>query len=254
MTRLLEQSSLSIHLIGAVYGAVPDGPSQRSIVVLQNEAAITRSRSAGLRRVIWLPDGTNATQVEQQQFIEALHKDADAQFGADLMVGDLEALKGAVHAALGALEKPVPAVASSENSARGERLGYVICDEQDRKATIPLRKFIRSQGFDVQIPVFEGDAETVRRNNEDLLTRCDAVIVFYGVGDPSWKRSIDSDLRKMDGVRRGKLSQCTYTYLAEKETATKRDMIEMDEPRVINWLEGFSEGAIQPFRAALKGQ
>ena len=77
----------------------------------------------------------------------------------------------------------------------------LICDERDRKATIPLRKFLKGQGLDVQIPVFEGDAATVRRNNQDLLTRCDAVIVFYGAGDESWKRTVESDLRKMKGYR-----------------------------------------------------
>ena len=38
-------------------------------------------------------------------------------------------------------------------------------------ATIPLRKFLKSPGMRVQIPLFEGDAATVRQNNQDLLCR-----------------------------------------------------------------------------------
>jgi hypothetical protein len=94
--------------VGESYGAVPDGPSQRSVVVLQNELASQRSQSGALPRVIWLPEGTSSEQAQQQAFIEALHQDAEAQFGADLITGDLEDLKTSVHATLKKLEKPEP--------------------------------------------------------------------------------------------------------------------------------------------------
>ena len=52
-----------------------------------------RSKSGALPRVIWLPEGTHSEQAQQQAFIEALHQDAEAQFGADLITGDIEALQ-----------------------------------------------------------------------------------------------------------------------------------------------------------------
>jgi hypothetical protein len=251
VARLLEQSKLSIHLVGTSYGAVPDGPTQKSIVILQNELATARSRSAGLRRVIWLPDGAQSQQTEQQRFIEKLHQDADAQFGADLMIGDIETVKGAVHVALDTLTKPEPPV-SPRDSAAGSRLVYIVCDERDRKATIALRKFLRGHGLDVRIPMFEGDAAAVRRDNQDLLTQCDAVIVFYGAGDAMWKRTVDGDLRKMNGYRGDKPLLARYTYLAEPVTGDKNDLIEMEEPDVINGLGGFSEAAAQPLLETLR--
>jgi len=53
--RLLEKCKLSIHLVGGSYGAVPDGSSQKSVVVLQDELAIQRSKDAGLKRIIMMP-------------------------------------------------------------------------------------------------------------------------------------------------------------------------------------------------------
>jgi hypothetical protein len=251
VARLLEQSRFAIHLVGANYGAVPDGPTQKSIVVLQNELAVERSRSAGLRRVIWVPEGTVSRQVEQQQFIDTLHKSAEAQFGADLMICDLETLKDAVHTALERLQKPEPAPPPHPS---GERLVYLICDEKDRKATIPLRRFLRGHGLDVRIPVFEGDAATVRQNNEGLLTQCDGVIVFYGAGDESWKSTVDGDLRKLKAYRDAKRLVAKFTYLAEPATDSKKDLIEVGEPNVMNGLGGFSEGELQPFIQALRSQ
>jgi hypothetical protein len=250
VARLLAQCKLSIHLVGTSYGAVPDGPSQKSVVLLQNELAIGCSKRGGLRRVIWLPEGTESQHPEQQHFIDALHNEAEAQFGADLITANLETLKSAVHATLEKLEKPGP---PKPAQATGAKLVYLICDERDRAATIPLRRFLKGQSLDVQIPLFEGDAAAVGRTNQDLLTQCDAVVVFYGGADELWKRTVDSDLRKMNGYHREKLLLASYTYLAEPATVDKKDLIELEEPNLINGLGGFSEAEMEPLLMALAG-
>src|SRR5208337_3262916 len=90
---LLARCALSIHLVGESYGAVPDGPTGKSVGIHQNELAVTRCESGGLKRLIWLPRGTRSEHAGQQAFIDALHQNAQAQFGADLITGDLEELR-----------------------------------------------------------------------------------------------------------------------------------------------------------------
>ncbi len=248
---LLGKCKLSIHLVGANYGVVPDGPSEKSIVVLQNELAIQHSKTAGLQRVIWLPEGTQSGSPRQQEFIETLLKDGEAQFGADLITADLDTVKGAVHAALKKLEAPEAPKIEEKNGGDGSKLIYLICNERDRKATIPLRKFLKAQGFDAQIPLFEGDAATIRQAHQDLLTQCDAVILFYGAGDEAWKRSIESDLKKMRGYRSGRPLLASYTYLAEPVTDDKKDLLDLEEPNLIRALEGFSEPEMGAFTKAM---
>ena len=69
--------------------------------MLQNELAVAAEQERRhCKRVIWLPEGTHSEQAQQQAFIEALHQDAEAQFGADLITGDIEELKTAIHATL----------------------------------------------------------------------------------------------------------------------------------------------------------
>lgn len=251
--RLLEQSKLSIHLVGASYGAVPDGPTQKSVVVLQNDLAVARSKAAGLRRIIWLPEQAESRHPEQQAFVEALHTSVEAQCGADLLIGDVETLKGAVHSALEALNTPAPVAPAAATSSSGQAaLIYLLCDQRDREATRPLRRFLKGQGFEVHIPVFEGDAATVRRSNQELLTQCDAVIVFYGAGDESWKRTIEGDLRKAQAVRQGHLLLAA-TYVAQPVTEDKEDLIEMGESNLMNGLNGFFEGNLDAFIKACRG-
>ena len=117
-------------------------------------------------------------------------------------------------------------------------------DEKDRKASIPVRKLCKQQGFEVALPAFEGDASQVRKNNQQLLASCDAVFLFYGAGDEAWKRTIDNELKKMAGYRGGKPLPTRFTYLAEPRTSDKADLIDMEEPGLIDGLGGFAEAAV----------
>ena len=83
----LARCELSIHLIGAKYGVVPDGPSEKSVTVLQNELAIERYKKGGLRRIISLPEGTRSESAAQQDFIEKLLTDPALRIGRRLSHG-----------------------------------------------------------------------------------------------------------------------------------------------------------------------
>jgi hypothetical protein len=232
----LTRCALSIHLVGAKYGVVPDGPSEKSVSILQNELAIERYKKAGLRRIISLSEATSSPSALQQEFVDRLLKDAQLQLGAELVMGDTEDLKGVVHAALKKLQKPVAALPERQ----GSKLIYVICDARDRHETILLRKFLKSRGCDVQIPLFEGDAAAIRQSQQELLAECDAVILFYGKGDETWKRSIENELKKASAYRGAKPSLASYTYLAQPDTECKRELVELEDTNLIDGLQGFS--------------
>ena len=250
---LLARSKFSIHLIGESYGAVPDGLSQKSVVVLQNEVAVNKSKNSAFPRIIWLPEATASAQLPQQSFIEALHQDAEVQFGADLITGDLEALKASIHATLKKLEQPEPRQHEVQaDAANATQLIYLICNEKDRKATLPIRKFLREQGCEVSLPAFDGDATGVREAHRQLMSNCDAVIVFYGNGSEAWKRTIDSELKKMPGYRNGKPLLACFTYLAEPVTADKEDLIDMEESNLIDGIKDFSQTGMTAFMQAMK--
>ena len=240
--RLLARCALSIHLVGVGYGAVPDGPSQKSVVVLQNELAVQKSKSGTLSRMIWLPEGTRSKQEQQQVFIEELHQNAETQFGADLITGDLETLKTSIYSTLKKLEQPEPQPTAKLSGLKDrDTLIYLICTEKDRKATVPIRKYFRERGCDAILPAFEGDATTVREAHRQLMATCDAVVLFYGAGDEVWKRTLDNELKKMPSYRDGKPLLVRVTYLAAPMTPDKQDLIDMEEPHLMNSLEGFSE-------------
>ncbi len=269
----LAQCALSIHLVGAVYGAVPDGAGDKSISVLQNEAAARQCHNGNLQRLIWLPEGTASPQPQQQAFIQRLLEDDDAQFGADLLSADVEALKCAMHAMLKKLQQPKPAAAplpvpatalatelATSGAAAGCHAGttnppaaplvYLLCDALDRKATVPLRRWLKDHGYGVALPAFEGGAAQVRQANEQLVATCDAVLLFYGAGDEAWKRTTDNDLVKRRGLR-GADAPPLFTWLDTPNSADKDDLVDMAEPGLIDGRTGFDGLLLRPLVDAL---
>ena len=245
--RLLARCRFSIHLIGSSYGLVPDGPSEKSVVALQNELAAKCSQTIGLRRMIWLPEGTRSESAPQQSLISAIHQDAGMQFGADLITGDIEELKGAIHAALKKMEEQKQAPPPPP----GHKMVFVLCDEKDRKDTVPLLKFLKGKVLEIKLPVFTGDAAQVREANQELFMTCDAVILFYGAGDEAWKFHQQNEIKKIQGLRSEKPLMASYTYLAGPATDDKELLLTLDEPNLINSLSGFSEQAMEAFLLAV---
>lgn len=244
---LIEQADLAIHLIGRGYGAVPDGPSHQSLVELHNALAAERSRSHGLRRLIWLPEGLSSDQPDQQRFLKALRGDAACQAGADLLSGTIEELRTQMHSALDAIANPEPGpgtAASAATDPAARRLIYLIAIHADRKASLPLRKWLKSQGIDVSLPAFEGDAAAVRRSHEQLLADCSAVVVFYGAGDDAWYRSVMMDLRRAPAYRDGRDLPAPLTVLSAPSSDDKDDLVDLEESDLIDARDGFEADAL----------
>lgn len=248
--RLLDECQLAVHLIGASYGAVPDGPSQKSIVEVQNDLALRQSKDAALERVIWLPEGTESDQAPQKSFLDALHTEAEAQFGADVITGDFEALKSAVFAGLKRLEE-----AGQDHGARHvenrSKLIYLICTDKDRPATVPVRKFLQERGLEVALPAFDGDAAAIHEVHTQSLADCDGVLLFYGAGDEAWKRAMDNELRKLPAYRSGKPLLASVTYLADPKTADKQDLIDFGGPHLLDGMSDAVQADLSPFVRAV---
>ena len=246
---LIQKSDVSVHLIGEQYGAVPDGPSDESTAIIQNTLAAQHSQRSNLTRLIWLEEGLASSNTKQQEFIDSLHSNADVQKGADLLSGDIETLKSSLQRMLDKIENGDQATPEVESEpplveTAQETTLYLICTEQDRKATVPLRKYMRQQGVRVSMPAFKGDASEVRQINQKLLTSSHSIMVFYGEGEETWKRSVDTEVRKLPAYLDDKTMPQIFTYLASPCTCDKNDIIDMDEKGVINGMECLPENQL----------
>ncbi len=257
----LAHADLAVHLVGRSGGAVPDGARGEPLVVLQNRMAAERSESTGLPRLIWLPTETRSAQPTHQAFIDALHSEAALQRGADLLSAGLDGFVQTLHSTIERLTRPpttpaAPAVPADAPPGGDATAGngasiYLLCTSADRKPSVALRRWLRDHGVDVELPAFEGSAAEVRSGNRERLAGCDAVIVYYGAGDEAWKRGVDAELKKQRGLGDGAAPRLQFTYLDAPSSGDKDDLIEMQEPDVVDGRGGLPEAELLALLARL---
>lgn len=243
---LLQQSVLSVHIIGASYGVVPEG-TKKSVVELQNEIASEVSQQKNLQRLIWIAPHVKIEDQRQIDFINFLKTDSNAQVGADLLLTSLEEAKLMI---LEKLKQKVENGNRSSSFSSSDALAriYIICDRPDlENASLKaMSDYLFQQGCEVIFPVFDGDESQVRVEHQENLKACTGVIVCYGSGNELWLRSKLRDLVKVAGYGRTTPLDAKAVYLLDPSGAQK-ERFRSHEVKVINGLGGFKEDSLQEF-------
>jgi hypothetical protein len=238
----LRAAKLSIHLIGENYGVIPEA-ADRSVVCLQNELAAERSLDNSFSRLIWMPEGLEAKEERQQNFIKYLKYDQSAQHGADLLETSIEELKTYIQDKLRPALKPQP---EKLNGDEGPMRIYLICDTQDYDNIAALEDYFYNQGFEVILPLREGDEAEVREDHKESLLICDAVVIYYGNASEGWLRTKLRDLQKIAGYGRTKPMLAKGIYVGGPETSSKL-RYRTHEALVMRNFTEFSSDTLQPF-------
>ena len=164
----LEASRVSIHLIGAAFGVVPEGGVD-SLPAVQARLAAERARLGGLVRLVWIAPGAPSDDPRHRAFLAALRDDPAPGPGSDLLETPFEDLMALAVARLTAAERP----ASPARAAAPRPLPrvYLVCDGRDLDAVGPLRRYLFDRELEVTLPAFEGDETALREDHEDAASR-----------------------------------------------------------------------------------
>lgn len=198
----LEESNLSIHLVGAAYGEIPSG-AEKSIVDIQNLLAAEKSQHAKevgdeFTRLIWVaPNLTNASE-KQLAYIDTLKRDAEVQEGAEILQTPLEDFKNIMREELMEIRER-----KKSDDEEGKSV-YLMHDKVDQGAVKPLVDAIERSGYKVIVPLFEGELLALRKNHIENLRNLDAAIIFKGSVNEQWVRMKALDLLKAPGFGRKK--------------------------------------------------
>ena len=275
----LAQTVLSIHLVGRNYGLIPEGATQ-STVVMQNELAIERAEAGDYPRLIWIPEKQECDDERQLKFIEHLQTDTRIQQGADILQTTFEEFKAAMNRRLRDQERrdqerreqerreqerreleargaeTAVAPAAAEEPFGGEdpdnklvRI-YVISDRRDETAPAALADYLYEQGFEVILPVFEGEESQIRKDHEENLSVCDAVLFYYGEGNELWLRQKLREVQKSAAFGRKKPIVIKAIYVAPPDNPTKAKF-RTREAMVIDQRAPFDPAALSGFISQL---
>ena len=262
----LKQAVLSVHLVGAEYGFVPEGET-KSNVWLQHNLAMERASDRHFLRLIWMTGDVASPDQRQQDFITYLNEDAGVQRGADLLNGNIEDLKTVIHESLAKSrrrqESPPPAAETRTAGAAVTRAAdepmriYIMCDRADRRSPslVALRKWLLSQGCEPVLPSESEDETSAVQIHAENLGMCDACLIYYGEGSPEW---FDAKLRDLRKYLRGRQPPVAgkAVYIAPPLNEHKDDVATL-EAIVLPAVERFSPDVVEPFmqkvRAAAQG-
>lgn len=260
---ILNECSLSIHLVGSSYGLVPDGKNDRSVLVLQNEIAAEQSKSRGLRRLIWVPELTTADDPRLTEFIDQLKHEEELHTGSDLLQGSIEDFKFAIFDTLKELDeadraaeelKQKQAAVVSNAATAGTAVAdnepktiYIVCDQRDLETVQPIDDYLYDKGFNTIKTVFEGSQEELVVAHENTLRDSDAVLIFYGNGNEAWLRTKISELKRKPAFAGSRPLLTSMVYLSEPATPTKSSFRTRDVQAVINGMAGFKPELFNDF-------
>ena len=254
----MAEADAAISLVGRTYGLIPDGAGDRSILRLQldlaNEFANGRS---GFKRLIWMPEGWEASDDKLGQMLQQLKQSADPQKGMEFLQTSLEEFKTLMHKRL-----TVSLNGHGPNPAPHERRKvYLICDRRDISQAKPLITYLQKErGCEVVLPEFdevEGEPPLADLHLQALL-ECDGVIVYWGHGNSRWVNSKKSDIEKYAGLAKTEASTRVRPLRAKIFYVTQPfdDLKEVFDPMTADVLlnfEDFNPALLNDFISDLEG-
>ena len=236
----LNETVLTIHLLGESYGVIPEG-AEKSIVEIQNDVAASFSAANSVPRFIWIPEGCEPDDERQISFIDKLNTGKEGIAGADLVQGSLEDFKSIVIEKLKSMKKEIKKEElQPEIYDESSKIIYLICDLTDINEIRPLENYLFDNGYEVVLPIFEGDESGIREDHIENLKNCSAAIIFFSNANELWLRSKTRDFLKINGYGRAKALAFKAIYIAPPDNVSKQRFKTLDA-EVIHAIDGIPE-------------
>ncbi len=247
VSNYLNNSQLSIHLIGEHYGIIPEMETERSIVRLQEELAVERGDDAHFSRLIWMPPGLQPKDERQKKFVLHLQNSFSSHNGSELLQVKLEDLKTIIQSKLDRKAQPAAVEVSEGSTVRI----YLICDKQDVEAAEPIQSYLIDCGFDTTLPLTDGTDAEILDDHKDNLLLCDAVLIYHGRASEGWLRMKLRELMKLPGYGRTTPLLEKAIYLGGPVSPLKEKFKIVDAGVLRNYGD-FDPATLEPFIARIR--
>ncbi len=208
----LDKCKLSIHLMGESFISEEfENREEVELMKLQNQIAVeysnTKKGSGPFRRLIWIPQDLSFADDKQQLLMESFISSTESMNGAEVLKIPIEEFKSLIKRELASIKDEkghsyfIPDAALSSDSGKNI---YVIVDAIDSKKCQPVVNHLKQNGFDVLLPMFEGDIMEIRASHRNNLNACDSCLIFSDQVSEQWIKSKVLDILKAPGFGRKK--------------------------------------------------
>jgi len=250
---ILAQACLSVHLIGARFGMVPEGES-KSVIQIQHELALEGSQHDH-PCLIWLPPKLQTKEERQAEFVQTVRQAGTVRMNMELLEAPLEEFKTHLLDRLkqqqAKQETPTQLHKTDTSGDPGNLTIYLVCDPRDREAVEPVKNHLFDQGFEVNLSTEVDGGDNLREWNKDNLCWCDASLIFYGLTTFGWLKSQLMEWKKSPGYGRAKPYIAKAIYVSSPITPEKQ-RFRTNDALVLRNGKGFDPTILAPFIQKLK--
>jgi hypothetical protein len=222
----LNRCKLSIHLVGENFAdeEVSD-KKEVQLMKLQNQLAAQHSmhvkKNDTFKRLLWLPEHIIFTNEAHQLLMHTLIQNADFIYGAEVLKNSIEEFKLQIKRELAAIkQKNVSAyvVSDSALTADAGKNIYLVVDAIDLNQSQAIVTYLKQNGFDVLLPLFEGDIMEVRAKHRSNLEVSNACVIFSDQVSDQWVKSNMLDIVKAPGFGKVKKDLLKAVYFSSENT------------------------------------
>ncbi len=202
----IQKSSMSLHLIGEEYGEIVSG--NKSIIDVQNTLADEHGAKVNSHtnkdkffRTIWLTPTTEEVSEEVEIFVSNINRDIEAKDGSEFLQLPFEELKVIIRDRLKYKDSNKSEYQVTSKSDGSSNV-YLIYDRKDIESSKGLKEALESKGYDVSIPVFDGNLFELEPKHINKLKVCDGCLVFVDKANNAWLNTKLQDIDKVKGMGR----------------------------------------------------
>lgn len=236
----LQQSVVSVHLLGAWYGDFIKN-SKYSLVDFQIKTVKdyigAKENQHKPTQVIWIPNDIKPTDQRQALYLKRLKRD-EAQHMTEIIETPFEVFKTILNSRLNELVNPETRTASEKNKL------YVIYEKLSGSKMGEYTRLLKSKGYDILEPDHDaGDFMPISKHIQNLLI-ADAVLIYKGDSTMEWLNSKIRDLVKAPGY--GKIKPFrAVEIISRQKTADKSLLFLKSVP--VNWDDEINHEVINHF-------
>ncbi|MBN2350690.1 MAG: hypothetical protein JXJ22_17770 [Bacteroidales bacterium] len=231
----LDQSVLSIHLMGSFYG-VPLKKTQFSMLDLQNQIVkeYIDNKTSNLERLIWIPNDLKPAEQRQNLYLNRLKRD-DNRLKTEIIEAPLEVFKTIIFSKLHDKKNKV----NEENHHPNIYLIY----ENESDSVKKVKDLINSRNYNLMVSVFNSPEFNPVEIHRNFLIKADGVLICKGNSENQWVDSKLRDLIKAPGYGKPSLFK-SVGLMADEEIGQKYQ--NLDDILVIRQNEKLEE-SLKPF-------
>lgn len=222
----LYRCKLSIHLIGNYF--VDDDISHKEevqLMKLQNQLAALHSMNKKsdkpFKRLLWFPDTIRFTNESHYAMMNTLINNTDFTYGAEILKNPIEEFKSLIKRELSSMREfdtPSYIVAEPKLAANAGKNIYLIVDAMDVIKTQPIVNLFKKNGFDVLLPLFEGNIMEVRATHRSNIEVSDACLIYSDAVSEQWIKSKVLDIVKAPGLGKIKKKMHRSIFIASEKS------------------------------------